>query len=127
VSPAAADLGMVTAGAHSVTGNLGDVTVTAAGTGSWTAMVTSTDFSNGVTTIPAADIFYSAPVATTTGDVLLNPPNSATLSDSASVAVQSAASVTGDTTSTWNPTLTVTLPLSVTKGIYMATITHSVA
>ena len=90
-------------------------------------MVTSTDFSNGVTTIQAADIFYSAPVATTTGDVLLNPPNSATLSDSASVAVQSAASVTGDTTSTWNPTLTVTLPLSVTKGIYMATITHSVA
>ncbi len=33
----------------------------------------------------------------------------------------------GDTTATWDPTLTVPLPSSLTKGTYTAIITHSVA
>src|SRR5450755_978991 len=125
--PARADLGTAPAGATSISGDLGDVTVTAAGTGSWTATVTSTDFSNGVSTIPAANIHYSAPVATTTGSVVLGAPESATLSNSISQTVQTAVAVAGDTTATWNPTLTVTLPPSLTQGTYTAIITHSVA
>jgi hypothetical protein len=125
--PAGADLGTAVAGATSISGNLGDVTVTAAGTGSWTATVTSTDFSNGASTIPAANIHYSTPVATTTGNVVLGPPASATLSNSVSQTVQTAVAVAGDTTATWNPTLTVTLPPSLTLGTYTAIITHSVA
>jgi hypothetical protein len=125
--PARADLGTVLAGTTSISGNLGDVTVTASGTGSWTASVLATDFSNGVSTIPAANIFYSTPVATTTGNVVLGTPESAALSSSVSQTVQSAVAVTGDTTATWDPTLMVTLPLSLTKGTYTAIITHSVA
>ncbi len=41
--------------------------------------------------------------------------------------VQTAVAVTGDTTATWNPMLTVTLPPSLTNGTYTAIITHSVA
>jgi hypothetical protein len=125
--PARADLGTAAAGAMEISGNLGDVTVTASGTGSWTASVMATDFSNGVSTIPAANIFYSTPVATTTGNVLLGTPKSAALSSSVSQTVQTAVAVAGDTTVTWDPTLTVTLPPSLTKGTYTAIITHSVA
>ena len=87
----------------------------------------ATDFSNGVSNIPAANIFYSTPVATTTGNVLLGTPKSVTLSSSVSQAVQIAVAVARDTTATWDPTLTVTLPPSLTNGTYTAIITHSVA
>ena len=50
-----------------------------------------------------------------------------TLSSSVSQTVQRAVAVTGDTTATWDPALTVTLPPSLTKGTYTAIITHSVA
>ena len=125
--PARADLGTAPAGATTINGNLGDVTVTASGTGSWTATVLATDFSDGVSTIPAASIFYSTPVATTTGNVSLGTPESVALSSSVSQTAQTALAVAGDTTATWDPTLTVTLPSSLTKGTYTAIITHSVA
>jgi hypothetical protein len=38
-----------------------------------------------------------------------------------------AASETGATSVTWNPTITVTLPSTVVAGTYTGTITHSVA
>jgi hypothetical protein len=99
---ARADLGSVTEGTPSISGALGAVTVAAAGTGSWIASVSSTDFSNGGSTIPAADINYSTLVATTEGDVTLSPPRSGVLSGSASLTVQQASAVTGATTVTWN-------------------------
>jgi hypothetical protein len=35
--------------------------------------------------------------------------------------------IVGDNTSTWNPTITVTLPADAVAGVYSGTITHSVA
>ena len=41
--------------------------------------------------------------------------------------VVSATNVTGNTTATWNPIITVTVPPTAIAGLYTATITHSVS
>ena len=41
--------------------------------------------------------------------------------------IVNATNVTGNTTVTWDPTITVTIPGSAVAGAYTATITHSVS
>ncbi|HEY1617218.1 MAG TPA: hypothetical protein VGG25_06345 [Streptosporangiaceae bacterium] len=133
-APASANLGSVTSGATSISGNLGgNVVVTdnrGLVLGGWTASATSTDFSDGATptahTIPASNVTYTTPLATTTGIVVV-VPLSGTLSNSTALNVQTATGVLGNNSASWNPTLTVTIPAAAPAGTYTATLTHSVA
>ena len=129
---ASASLGSITSGQTTVSGALGNVTVTdnrgLASGGSWTASVISTDFTDSSgTDIPATNNSYTAPVATTTGTVTLGAPGSGALNTISPLTAQNATGASGNNTASWNPTVTVTIPQSATTGIYTATITHSVA
>jgi hypothetical protein len=121
------DFGNVAAGATSVGGLLGPVVVTdnRGGATAWIATVASTAFVNGASTIPASDITYTPGTASTTGGVTLAVPVAGTLG--AALIAQETTIVTGTNTATWNPNLTVAIPVGVTTGTYAATVTHSVA
>ncbi|MEU4829868.1 ice-binding family protein, partial [Streptosporangium sp. NPDC023615] len=131
--PPAADLGSVRAGAAGLPGDLGEVTVTddrGDSPAAWVVTVSSTDFTTGggagAGTIPREFIGYSpGPVTRTTGDATFTPGAPGDL-DPARIAF-SASEGSGNNSATWNPTITVTLPVGVVTGIYTATITHSVA
>jgi hypothetical protein len=130
--PAAATLGTgaVAPGTTSVAGPLGPVVVTdnrGLASGTWSATVVSTDFSNGTTTIPAGSITYTAGVAGTTGTITLAAPGTGTLDNTTPLVAQNATALVGTNTATWNPGISVALPLAATTGHYTATITHSVA
>lgn len=121
------DFGTVAAGTTSVGGLLGPVVVTdnAGGATAWIATVASTAFVNGASSIPASDITYTPGTASTTGGVTLATPVPGTLG--AALIAQETTTVTGTNTATWNPNLTVAIPVGVTTGTYAATVTHSVA
>jgi hypothetical protein len=132
-TPDAVNFGTAPAGASSISGLLGTVTVTDTRTGAlrgWTATVTSTDFVTGTGTgnqdIPAADVQYNPGLTTsTTGTGTFLVGAGGTLGS-----VRTACTASLETTSTtvsWNPTITVTLPSNVAAGTYTGTITHSVA
>jgi hypothetical protein len=132
-APDSVSFGTTTAGASSVSGSLGTVTVSDSrstlGRG-WTATVSSTDFTTGTGTgnqdVPAANVSYSPGLATATsgtgtflaglGGALGSARNAFT-----------ASLESGTTSVSWNPTVTVTLPSSIAAGTYTGTITHSVA
>lgn len=117
---------------NTTSGQLGTVTVSDdRGVGSWTATVSCTVFSSGSHTIGLTQISYWSGAATaTTGTGTFTPgqltaANAVTLTTS-----RTAFSLTGGSavnSASWDPTLTVTLPLSTVSGTYTATITHSVA
>ena len=98
---------------------------------SWTATVSATGFATGAgtpaETIPAADAQYViAALSTATGPATFTPVPTTQLSASAQPVVN-ATNVAGNTTVTWDPTITVTIPGSAIGGAYTATITHSVS
>jgi uncharacterized repeat protein (TIGR01451 family) len=99
--------------------------------GSWTATVSSTDFTTGggspVETIPAGDATYGITgLATATGPATFTHVTTASLSGSPQ-AVVSAINVDGNTTVTWDPVLQVAVPAGAIGGVYTATVTHSVS
>jgi hypothetical protein len=99
--------------------------------GSWTATVSSTDFTTGagspVETIPAGDVTYGITgLAAAAGPAIFTHVTAASLSGSPQ-AVVSATNVDGNTTVTWNPTIQVAVPAGAIGGTYTATITHSVS
>ena len=116
-----------------VSAQLGAVTVTDTRyipDAAWTATVSSTTFTTGDATasetIAKSLIGYSPGAATdTTGDAEFTPGTTGGLG-SARTAF-SASDGTGENSATWNPTITVTLPVGVRVGTYTATITHSVS
>lgn len=135
-APASKNLGSGTAGAP-LTAQLGSVAVTdgrGALAGSWTASVSSTDFTTGAAsadeTIAKAAVDYWSGAATTSGVGTFLPgqllaANKVTL---ASVRTAYSASATvGNNSATWNPTIIVNVPAQAVAGTYTATITHSVA
>jgi hypothetical protein len=131
--PVTASLGSITIGAaSSISASLGTVTVNGTsgllGSG-WTASVTSTGFTNGTTTIPPGSITYTAGAASANGLSVI-VPGAGTLSATTALRAQTATVSVGlgaPFAASWNPTIQVALPASVTAGIYTATITHSVA
>ncbi|WP_326822131.1 ice-binding family protein [Streptosporangium sp. NBC_01756] len=132
-APETANLGSATASADDISARLGGVTVTDARgnpSAAWIATVSSTDFTTGGATasetIAKGSVDYSPGAATsTTGDATFTPGTAGDLG-SARVAF-SASNGTGNNSATWNPMITVTLPVGVRAGTYTATITHSVA
>ncbi len=119
-------------------GTIGPVTVTdLRGTllGSWTAQVSSTDFTTGGgtanETIPKADAAYASGPATSTSGIGTFVPGQLTVLLAQPLTTQitafTATALVGNNTVTWNPTLRVTIPNSAVAGTYTGTVTHSVA
>jgi hypothetical protein len=131
-APATIDLGAVAAGA-TVTGLIGPVTVTDAradAVATWTATVGTTDFVNGASTIPKADATYWSGPATASTPAAGFTPGQPTAGDAVALtAVVTAFSFSGSggNTATWNPTLSVAVPLTAVTGVYTGTVTHSVS
>ncbi|WP_062430458.1 hypothetical protein [Herbidospora daliensis] len=136
-APASVNLGNTAAGA-TLQGTIGPVTVSdLRGTllGTWTASVTSTDFTTGGgtanETIAKANAAYASGPATSTSGVGTFVPGQLTVllaqPLSATVTAFTATALIGNNTVTWNPTLRVTIPNSAVVGTYTGTVTHSVA
>ena len=135
-TPDTADLGAMTVGTGTnVSASLGTVTVTddrAPLAGSWTASVTSSDFTTGAgspaETISAADVTYTPGSATgTTGIVTPAAGPGGALGGDTALTAFGASAETGISSVSWAPTITVTPPASAVAGDYTGTITHSVA
>lgn len=126
--PTSGDLGTVTAAALTVSGSLGSVTVTdnrGMVAAVWTNSVVSTSFTNGTTTVPATSVVYSSGTGTVTVGGGAFTQGTATIATSAAAGAYAGV---GNNVVTWNPTITITLPVAgKTIGTYSGTITHSVA
>lgn len=132
--PAPANLGTVANTAGTVSGQLGDVTVTDERgllAATWTATVGTTTFTTGGgtanETIPKASVSYnSGAIGASSG---LNGVFAGTAVGVALGTDQTAATgaAVGNNSATWNPTVTVTIPSQALAGTYTGTITHSVS
>ena len=132
------NLGTVATGAPTITALLGTVSVSdGRGTtlGSWTASVSSTDFTTGGATsnetIAKASLDYWSGASTSNSGVGVFTPgqllsaNKQTLGTSRTAF--SATALVGNNTQAWNPTVVVNVPAAAVAGLYTGTITHSVA
>ncbi|MFJ7906798.1 hypothetical protein [Kitasatospora sp. NPDC096204] len=125
--PVSADLGSGAPGTQ-VGAPIGAVTVTddrALLSASWSVAASSTDFTNGSSTIAATRATYTVGAVTTTGTITATPTN-ITLSNSPQVVVTGSAGV-GDNTASRDPAISVDLPAGAVGGSYSGTLTHSVA
>jgi hypothetical protein len=138
-APSSANLGSGVPGG-TITGTLGQVTVTdqrAAANASWTATVTSTDFTTGTggpgEIIPASQVnYWSGPAVSTAGNGTFTPgqPTSASaqpLSNTTPLTAFTHSGGTGNNSAVWNPNLIVNVPGTAEGGLYTGTVTHSVA
>lgn len=133
-APASVDLGDFATGTPTISGSLGNVTVSdnrGIASGTWTASVTSADFGSyeygSEYVIPSSDITYIANTATTTGTVTLAPPGTGPLDHVVPLAAQQATSLSGVNTATWDATINVTIPASFPVATYFTRIFYSVA
>ena len=134
-APASKELSAgVSIGTASVSAALGTVQVTDRRSvigGTWTATVSSTNFTTGDGSagkvIDNANAAYTTGVATlVSGAAVVVPTAVAASLDSAQTAA-TATGVLGDAVVTWDPTVSVTIPNNVAAGTYSGTITHSIA
>jgi hypothetical protein len=116
-------------GGGSVTGQLGEVTVSdarsaPAGSG-WVASAISTAFTPPSGSALAASVVeYAVGTMTQVGTATYESHDR---EDMTAVApVITATAITGDNSATWNPEITVVVPGGTANGVYSATITHSV-
>lgn len=131
-APGTADLGSAAAGAASLAGQLGAVTVTdnrGAAAATWTASVESTVFTTGGGTGPetvARNKLAYSPGATTASS-----PATGTFVPAAGllggVLPAYTGAAVGNNSATWNPTLTIDLSAQKIAGAYSGTVTHSVS
>jgi len=133
--PATADLSSSTnIGVTSLSSQLGDITVTdnrGSLLTSWTATVSSTDFKIGAggthLEIAKANVSYASGAATASTGLGVDVPTLVPVTLDTSRTAFSHTGVVGTQSSTWNPTVSVTVPADATAGTYSGTITHSVA
>lgn len=128
--PDSAHLGDANAGAASVEGSLGTVTVTddrSLLVAAWTAQAQASDFKTGAgttaETVAATSVAYAP--GSTTGNATAVPAPGA-LGGTLPLPVMTGTGV-GNNTESWNPTITITLPAQAVVGTYSGTITHSVS
>ena len=123
--------GTVNTGAATAAGQLGSVTVADTRgllVNSWTTTVSSTTFVTGTSTtnetVAVANIDYTSGASTAhTGLGVFVP----TLVPTALGADATYTGAAGNSSTTWDPTLTFTLLSSQVAGTYTGTVTHSVA
>jgi len=134
--PGAAYLGHASPGG-TVSGSLGPVTVSdqrGLPDATWTATVVATDFTTGggspAETISNLNVSYWSGAATSTTGTGTFTSGQPTAADGQTINVARAAyTVThgsGNTTATWNPTVSCHIPLTIAAGTYTGTITFSV-
>jgi hypothetical protein len=137
-APASKALGTAATGSATVSSQLGATTVTDARgalLGSWTGAVTSTDFTTGAATanetIVKADADYWSGAATSATGVGAFTPGQLLVANKVTLGASrtafSAASVVGNNTVAWNPTVIINVPAAAVVGAYSGTVTHSVA
>lgn len=133
--PALADLSSSTnIGITQLSSQLGAVTVAdnrGALAASWTATVSSTDFKIGAggahKEIAKGNVSYASGAATASTGLGVDVPSLVPMTlDQDRTAFQHTG-VIGTQSTTWNPTITVSVPADATAGTYSGTITHSVA
>lgn len=125
--PAGASLGSGAPGTQ-ISAPIGPVTVTddrALLSASWTVTASSTDFTSGSSALSATDATYSVGSVTTTGTITATGTD-ITLSNSPQTVVTGSDGV-GDNTASWDPTISVAVPISAVNGSYTGTLTQSVA
>lgn len=141
--PASATITGVSTGTGSTASALGDVTVDDARgallTAGWTATVSGSDFVTGNDdpastgyadrVIAKANVSYNpgllGGLLTSSGTAVRVPGTAGSLGSSRTA--YSATGVVGNNVTTWNPTITVTIPSDAVAGAYSGVITHSVA
>jgi hypothetical protein len=137
-TPVTASLGTAAAGAGTITAQLGVVTVTDARgllLGAWTTSVTSTSFTTGgatsAETLPNSAVSYWSGPATATTGLGVGIPGQAAAGNAQALSTSRTAfskiAGAGNNSSSWNPTLIVTVPAVAVAGDYTGTVTHSVA
>lgn len=132
-APATAGSGSVAVG-ESATISLPGIAVTdnRAGTASWSASVHMTPLTGEIldNVLAPTSTSYLPVAAVTTGDPTMAPVSAVdvlTAADAGSQkAVQTATTVAGNNTATWDATLTVVTPAQVLADTYTSTLTHSV-
>lgn len=132
--PASKNLGSVANTAGTVSGALGNVTVTDERgllAATWTATVGTTTFTTGTgtanETIDQASVSYdSGAIGASSG---LNGVFAGTATPVALGTSKTAATgvAVGNNSATWNPTVTIAIPSQGIAGTYTGTITHSVS
>lgn len=124
----AANLGSGPVGG-TVSGHLGTVRVVDArvpSSGSWTARVSSSTYTDGTTTIPPTDATYDPGTPTLiSGSGTLTPGSAGDLG-SQRIAMIYTGGGTATSEATWDPNLSIFIPLGSTLGDYTGTVTHSV-
>jgi hypothetical protein len=137
-APASASLGSVGTGTATTSAQLGSTSVTDnRGTllGTWTASVSSTDFTTGTATadetIAKAQADYWSGATTSTSGIGVFTPGQLLAANKVTLAAQrtafSASALVGNNTAAWNPTVIINIPSDSVAGTYSGTITHSVA
>ena len=110
-----------------ISGPLGAVTVSdqRGGVTAWTASVISTAFTpTAGPADPASNVSYAAGPITASATVTAF---AVAANDLTGVSPVVTGASTGISTATWNPTISVLVPANMAPGVYVATITHSVA
>jgi hypothetical protein len=110
-----------------ITGSLGVVTVSdqRGGPTSWTASVISTAFTpTAGPADPASNVSYGAGSITQSATVVATAVAAPDLTGVATVVTGTS---TGISTASWNPSISVFVPANFAPGVYVATVTHSVA
>ena len=137
-TPASASLGSAATGSATTSAQLGSVSVSdqrGALLGSWTASVSSSDFTTGAATsnetIAKANADYWSGAATATTGTGTFTPGQLTALNKVTLAAQrtafAATAVVGNNTAAWNPTVIVNIPSAAVAGDYSGTVTHSIA
>ncbi|WP_169982046.1 hypothetical protein [Microbispora sp. H10836] len=134
--PGSVNLGSVAQGG-TLSASMGTVTVadSRAGIPPWTATVSATNFTTGsgtpTQTITTANVSYwSGPVTASSGVGTRNPGQPTAASRVALTSPVTAFSGRKQATpmsTSWQPTLVITIPSNAAAGVYTGTITHSVA
>jgi hypothetical protein len=135
VAPGSADLGSGDPGTtitHNLGGNVAVTDLRATLGGTWVATASSTAWTlvGGTGTvdeiIPAADATYTPGTIAVTGtSTAATGGHTTTLSGTPQTIVN--ATVTGNNTASWDPTIAVAVPATIVGGAYTATLTQSVA
>lgn len=137
-APASKNLGSAATNAGTLSAQLGTVTITddrGALLGTWTATVSSTDFTTGLATanetIAKASVSYWSGAATASTGTLTATPGQLLAANAVTLAASrtafSASGIVGNNSVSFNPTVIVNIPASSVTGTYSGTITHSVA
>jgi hypothetical protein len=118
---------VATTNTSTISGPLGIVTVLdqRGGVTTWTATVISTAFTPPAGPAdPASNVSYAAGAITASSTVTATAVAASDLTGVSSVVTGAS---TGISSATWNPALSVIVPPNYAPGVYLATITHSVA